>query len=66
MRNTMTSRTDQEPGTSSVQPAPDAVQPPQRPYAPPLLEVLGDVRELTLGPSGGTGDSINPATRQAV
>jgi hypothetical protein len=29
-------------------------------YVPPRLEVLGDVRELTLGASPGAGDSSGP------
>jgi hypothetical protein len=35
-----------------------------RPYSPPRLEVLGDVRDLTLGGSPGVGDSGNPLTRK--
>ncbi len=36
---------------------------PRKPYSPPKLEEYGDVRELTLGPSKGVGDSTNPLTR---
>ncbi len=35
------------------------------PYAPPRLEVLGDVRDLTLGGTPGLGDSGNPMNFQA-
>jgi len=37
----------------------------RRPYSPPQLEVLGDIRSLTLGPSPGVGDSIQPSLRKA-
>jgi hypothetical protein len=33
-------------------------------YDPPRLTSLGDVRDLTLGGSPGTGDSGNPGTQQ--
>jgi hypothetical protein len=36
---------------------------PRKTYSPPKLEEYGDVRELTLGPSKGVGDSTNPLTR---
>jgi hypothetical protein len=36
----------------------------RRVYSPPRLEVLGDIRDLTLGPSPGVGDSINPGNRK--
>jgi hypothetical protein len=29
----------------------------KRPYHPPVLEVLGDIRDLTMGGSPGAGDS---------
>jgi len=32
----------------------------RRPYAPPRLEALGDLRTLTLGGSPGLGDSGDP------
>lgn len=32
----------------------------RRPYAPPRLEALGDLRSLTLGGSPGLGDSGDP------
>lgn len=35
------------------------------PYAPPRLEVLGDVRDLTLGGTPGLGDSGDPLNFQA-
>ena len=28
----------------------------RKPYSPPTLAVLGDLRELTLGKGGGSGD----------
>jgi hypothetical protein len=34
--------------------------PSRRAYARPRLEVLGDVRDLTLGGSPGIGDSGDP------
>lgn len=34
----------------------------RRPYRPPRLEVLGDVRDLTFGGSPGIGDSGFPNT----
>ena len=45
---------------------PTALQPEvagqnRRAYARPRLEVLGDIRDLTLGGSPGVGDSGNPA-----
>ena len=33
-------------------------------YLVPTLKCLGDVRDLTLGGSTGTGDSGDPATQQ--
>jgi hypothetical protein len=38
---------------------------PRRPYVAPRLEDLGDVRDVTLGVSGGIGDSAGggPATQ---
>jgi hypothetical protein len=33
-------------------------------YAPPRLVCLGDVRDLTLGGSPGSGDSGNPGIQQ--
>ncbi len=35
------------------------------PYSPPRLEVLGDVRDLTLGGTPGLGDSGDPMNFQA-
>jgi hypothetical protein len=35
------------------------------PYHAPRLDVLGDIRDLTLGPTPGLGDSGNPALRLA-
>lgn len=36
----------------------------RRPYLPPRLEVLGDLRDLTMGPSPGIGDSAGSQNRQ--
>lgn len=33
-------------------------------YAPPSIEMYGDVRDLTLGGSPGKGESGNPKTRK--
>lgn len=33
-------------------------------YETPTLRMLGDVRQLTLGTSDGTGDSGNPGAQQ--
>jgi len=33
-------------------------------YASPTLKFLGDVRDVTLGGSPGTGDSGDPGTQQ--
>jgi len=44
-----------------IQPTTDAtLAPRQRTYERPTLEVLGDVRDLTLGGTPGTGDSGFP------
>jgi len=36
----------------------------RRIYATPVLKYLGDVRDLTLGGSTGTGDSGDPGAQQ--
>lgn len=36
----------------------------RRPYVPPRLEILGDLRDLTMGPSPGIGDSAGSENRQ--
>lgn len=36
---------------------------PRRPYDPPRVEVLGDVRDITLGASPGIADSTPPNTQ---
>jgi hypothetical protein len=33
-------------------------------YVSPVLRILGDVRDVTMGASPGTGDSGNPGTQQ--
>lgn len=38
--------------------------PPREPYQAPRLLALGDVRDLTLGGSPGTGDSGNASLEQ--
>lgn len=38
---------------------------PRAPWQTPRIEILGDLRQLTMGPSPGTGDSANPAIFQA-
>lgn len=43
---------------------PEREEAARRPYSPPRLEALGDLRELTLGPSPGIGDSLDPGTRK--
>ena len=43
----------------------DATSPPRRPYQQPRLDCLGDVRDLTLGGSPGTGDSPDPFNTQS-
>jgi len=46
---------------TAVKPATARTPAPRRcAYACPRLEVLGDIRDLTLGGSPGTGDSGNP------
>jgi hypothetical protein len=37
---------------------------PRKAYLAPQLTVLGDVRDLTLGGTAGTGDSGNAGTQQ--
>jgi hypothetical protein len=34
----------------------------RKPYVTPALVLYGDVRDVTLGPSPGTGESGNPLT----
>jgi hypothetical protein len=52
-----------KPGTAGDLHGTGAEAAPRKPYRPPRLEVLGDVRDVTLGTSGGTGESGAPATR---
>ncbi|MCB1628644.1 MAG: lasso RiPP family leader peptide-containing protein [Xanthomonadales bacterium] len=42
----------------------NATSPSKQPYETPELRSLGDVRDLTLGGSPGTGDSGNPSLQQ--
>jgi len=48
-------------------PAPRVADPeratPRRPYESPRVEVLGDVRDITLGASPGVADSTPPNTQ---
>lgn len=39
----------------------ESVVPELQKYEPPMLRELGDVRQLTLGGSTGSGDSGSPA-----
>ncbi len=39
-------------------------EPVRSPYATPVLRALGDIREMTLGGSLGTGDSGNAAIQE--
>lgn len=39
--------------------------PARRRYQPPRLECLGDVRDITLGGTPGTGDSPDPLNTQS-
>jgi hypothetical protein len=45
----------------------DTYERPQRrrPYQPPQLTACGDLREITLGPSPGIGESGSPAIFKA-
>jgi hypothetical protein len=43
---------------------PDEPKVQAQPYQTPKLTALGDVRDLTLGGSPGTGDSGNPGIQQ--
>jgi hypothetical protein len=54
-----------EPESEEIQQDSSDLPRKRRPYSPPKLEVLGDIRGLTLGPSPGVGDSIQPALRKA-
>lgn len=50
-----------KPATEAIWPTTEGKSAPrQRAYEPPTLEVLGDVRDLTLGGTPGEGDSGNP------
>lgn len=46
----------------------DAENAPSRrlPYSAPRLEALGDIRELTLGGTPGSGDSVNLTTNPPI
>lgn len=41
----------------------DSMPPARKTYEPPRLDVLGDVREITLGGTLGVGDSGFPNTQ---
>lgn len=43
-------------------PEPAPGTPPRRPYDKPKLTPRGDVRDVTLGPTPGVGESGNPGT----
>ena len=36
----------------------------KKPYRQPVLEMYGDLRDLTMGVSMGVGDSLSPATKK--
>lgn len=65
----MTSKTPRTPPPSdpspvhSAHPEGGAHAHRRRSYAPPRLEVLGDIRDLTLGATLGVGDSTPPNTQ---
>jgi hypothetical protein len=40
--------------------------PSRKPYSAPVLEIYGDVRDLTLGGTKGSGDSISPSSMDFV
>lgn len=50
-------------GRPAARPAGRESAPERRPYIAPKLEVLGDIRDLTLGSSPGAGDSTPPNTQ---
>ncbi len=52
-------------GTLVEPSAPQAAPAPKRPYQPPHLIVYGDLRDLTMGPSTGSGESGNPTIFRA-
>ncbi len=56
------------PSTSAPEAAETPGERPERrklPYRPPKLTNLGDLRDLTLGPSAGVGESGNPVVFRA-
>lgn len=55
-----TEGTAMQPETERTALQSETAGPTRRAYARPRLEVLGDVRDLTLGGSPGIGDSGNP------
>jgi hypothetical protein len=58
-RNSVVTEYKPKPNAESL----DPLYSPQH-YEPPKLTSLGDVRDLTLGGSAGTGDSGNPGLQQ--
>lgn len=50
---------------SAVPPSYRTAQPAKKPYSAPVLTCYGDVRDITLGPSIGVGESGNPTIRRA-
>lgn len=57
------STTNQQLAESPV--GPDGKARPKKPYRRPQLLLWGDLRDLTLGPSPGIGESGNPALFKA-
>jgi hypothetical protein len=48
------------PPPSAPSPATGSPGAAKKPYQPPELTALGDLRDLTMGPSPGIGESGNP------
>jgi len=58
--------TPHRPSSDGPAPSPNPGDPrlrSRKPYEPPRLDVLGDVREITLGGTLGVGDSGFPNTQ---
>jgi hypothetical protein len=48
----------------AMRPEPQAGSATKKAYEPPRLELIGDIFDLVLGGSPGTGDSGNPFTHR--
>lgn len=53
-------------GNPGEQPLNPSAEKRPKPYRRPHLQLLGDVRGMTFGPSPGIGDSVLPATRKVA